>query len=320
MEEAARAFSDIHMTDSLTYDKIWEQRTFSNMLCVEESQNEHWTADRMVCLGDAVHKMTPNLGAGGNAAIESATALANSIAKLTSTDPSLDEIRAALKAFYEKRHPRVNATCDTANQLTRIEALANWPFKMMALHAIPVLGDFLSDLTCDALVGAEILESLPVPQRSLDATWGFDPESGIGKKESKLIRALYALPLLFIAYGCHQSMGATIGSLVGAVTEPGTIDLGAGIIAPLVSKFFGIASLDNFISKYVAFFTPAIGGFDPVGRMQAIAFLGDLIPIQTIWMIESIRRGNFVTVAHLLYVLVSFAHSLLKPQRKLTTS
>lgn len=57
MEEAVKAFDDIHMTDSITYGQVWERRTLANMLCVEESQNEHWTSDRIVCLGDAVHKV-----------------------------------------------------------------------------------------------------------------------------------------------------------------------------------------------------------------------------------------------------------------------
>jgi 2-polyprenyl-6-methoxyphenol hydroxylase-like FAD-dependent oxidoreductase len=114
--------------------------------------------------------MAPNLGAGINAAIESAAALANSISKLSRTNPPLDEICKVLNDYYTKRHSRVNSTCDTANQLTRIEALVNWPIKMLALHGITVLGDFLTGITVDYLVGAEILESLPVPERSLKKT------------------------------------------------------------------------------------------------------------------------------------------------------
>lgn len=57
MEEAAKAFYNIHMTDIIKFDKVWEQRTFANMTCIEESQNEHWTGGRFVCLGDAIHKV-----------------------------------------------------------------------------------------------------------------------------------------------------------------------------------------------------------------------------------------------------------------------
>lgn len=55
-EEAVKPFLNMCATDKIKYGEIWENRTVANMCCVEESQNEHWTSDRMVCLGDAVHK------------------------------------------------------------------------------------------------------------------------------------------------------------------------------------------------------------------------------------------------------------------------
>jgi 2-polyprenyl-6-methoxyphenol hydroxylase-like FAD-dependent oxidoreductase len=68
--------------------------------------------------------MTPNLGAGGNTAIESVAALANSISNLTDPDLSLDKVQDVLKGFYMKRHKRANSVCKSANELTRVEALA----------------------------------------------------------------------------------------------------------------------------------------------------------------------------------------------------
>ncbi len=58
MEEAVKVFSNVHMTESITYGQIWEARTFANMTCVEESKSENWTADRFVCIGDSVHKVS----------------------------------------------------------------------------------------------------------------------------------------------------------------------------------------------------------------------------------------------------------------------
>ncbi|OBT83656.1 hypothetical protein VE02_07639 [Pseudogymnoascus sp. 03VT05] len=303
MDEAVKPFLDIYMTDAIKFRQVWEKRTFANMSPLEESENQHWISDRFVCLGDSIHKMTPNLGAGGNAAIESAAALANSISKLKSTSPSTNEVRTVLKEFYVKRQERANATIKSANDLTRIEALATLTDKIMAIHAIPALGDFLADVTCDSMVGAEILDSLPPPARSLEATMPWDPESGIGKHESKLLRALYALPLLAILYGCANTMGPALGPalpLLENATRTGEVALGNGQVLPLVTRYFGHKGFDDFIAIYVAAFTPSIGGQDPASRMQMISLLGDLIPIQAIWMIEGVRRGNFFTASHLL--------------------
>lgn len=249
-------------------------------------------------------QVTPNAGAGGNAAIESAAALANSLSKLSklndNTRPSVEQIRKALLEFYEKRNVRANLIIEKANKLTRIEALATIKDRLLAYYLIPNLGDSLIDGSCDGMVGAELLDFLPPPPRSLKATMPWNPDIGIGMNESKLLRAIYALPLLFILYGCHRTMGATIDALVVPRTEAGTLSLGPRLIVPVFRKFFGIGGIDNFIAKYVSIFTPAIGNFDSIGRLQGIAFLADLIPIQAIWMIEGIRRGNFGTSAHLL--------------------
>lgn len=243
--------------------------------------------------------MTPNLGAGGNAAIESAAALANTLSRLS--NPSLTEVTRALQSYYDKRHTRVNLICDAANQLTRLEAFDNPMLKLTALYAIPALGDFLVDVTCAGITGAELVEYLPVPQKALTATMVWDPESGVGKNEKKWMRALYALPLLAIVYGCHRTMGASMAQIVPQLAKNiGSLPLGNGESVSVWGKFFGAKTLDKILSIYVAFFTPAIGNLDTLGRKQGIAFLGDLVSIQTIWMVESIRRGNFTTAAHLL--------------------
>jgi hypothetical protein len=94
-------------------------------------------------------------------------------------------------------------------------------------------------------------------------------------------------------------MVRALPSLVNAA-KAGAVDLGNGEVVSLCTKFFGIERIDKFIARYVAAFTPCIGGLDAASRMQMIAFLGDLVPMQAIWMIEGVRRGNFTTAAHLL--------------------
>ncbi|TVY29863.1 Citreoviridin biosynthesis protein [Lachnellula hyalina] len=130
-----------------------------------------------------------------------------------------------------------------------------------------------------------------------------NPGVGVVKKEKKWVRALYALPLLAAVYGAHKTMGVTLDLLLPmlrASIAGGEIQLADGIVVPLYKKYFGIQGLDRFISAFVTFFTPIIGDFDPISRTQGVAFLGDLIPLQTIWLVEGVRRGNYLTAAHLL--------------------
>lgn len=57
MEKWVKPFFNIHMTDTIKFDEVWETRTFTNMVCIEESQFKNWSSGRMVCVGDSVHKV-----------------------------------------------------------------------------------------------------------------------------------------------------------------------------------------------------------------------------------------------------------------------
>jgi hypothetical protein len=244
------------------------------------------------------------MGAGGNAAMESAAVLANSLEKIASKIPSLDLVRQALKEFYENRHFRANSTCEAANKLTRVEALKTFPDEVMGLYVIPRLGDYLADATCDALVGAETLHCLPMPERARNATMPWDTKSGVGNHESRLKRTLYALPLLGLTYYCSRTMGTTIAQIspmlqLSSQTGEALIG-GSGALTSIVTKYYGVAWLDRLLAKLVTAFTPTLAGFDAAHRSQMFTFLADMAPLQAIFAIESLRRGNFVTVAHLL--------------------
>lgn len=96
-------------------------------------------------MGDGVHKMTPNLGAGGNAAIETAAALANELKKMVDTaekgKPSYEIIKAHLGNYQKLRDNRLTAVLKVANDLTRIQALATLKDKILAFWIIPNAGD-----------------------------------------------------------------------------------------------------------------------------------------------------------------------------------
>lgn len=92
-------------------------------MALEEVYYSHWTWGRFVCLGDSVHKMTPNMGSGGNSAIESAAALANALydmlnktPKAVQSYPSVDmgAIQQTLSQYQHSRSVRASATVKVA--------------------------------------------------------------------------------------------------------------------------------------------------------------------------------------------------------------
>ncbi|KYK60561.1 cytochrome P450 monooxygenase [Drechmeria coniospora] len=65
----------------LTFGDVWVNCDIFKMTPLEEGLYERWHFGRLFCIGDAVHKLTPNLGQGANLAIEDAAALANALCK-----------------------------------------------------------------------------------------------------------------------------------------------------------------------------------------------------------------------------------------------
>lgn len=55
------------------------------------------------------------------------------------------------------------------------------------------------DMSSDMILGALKLDYLPVPDRSLHGTMPFNPSQGLGNTESKMLRAVKALPFLGIS-------------------------------------------------------------------------------------------------------------------------
>ncbi|CAG8977155.1 hypothetical protein HYALB_00003376 [Hymenoscyphus albidus] len=145
------------------------------------------------------------------------------------------------------------------------------------IYATPNLGDLTTGEQCNLMVGAERVDFLPMPEKSLTATMPWSQKVGVGKQENKCLRAFYALPVLLLAH-------------FAATNNDTMLDL----------KVSGYGWLYKILSTLVSGFIPVLSGFEAVERVQTIGLLGDLIPIQAIFMIEAARRGNFITIAHLL--------------------
>ena len=134
-----------NITPDLIFGDLWKTRSTSTMVPTEEAQLKRWSWGRIACVGDCVHKMTPNMGAGGNAAIETAAALANELKKMIDTvekgKPSYKDIQAHLGNYQKLRDTRLSAVLEAANGLTRTHALATLKDKIVAYWVLPNAGD-----------------------------------------------------------------------------------------------------------------------------------------------------------------------------------
>jgi 2-polyprenyl-6-methoxyphenol hydroxylase-like FAD-dependent oxidoreductase len=212
---------------SVKFQDVWKNRTSFTLVATDESEYKQRTLGRIACLGDSIHKMTPNAGAGGNACIESAAALTNSIKAMmdkSGSYPSVEEIKQCLWRYLRNRDQRKLSIIKVANKLTRTHAMKGLDDRITVQYVVPNTGDHLIDMQSDLMVGAVMLDCLPPPPQSLKARLPFNPEQGVSKKESKISTELLALPFLALCAMAANRMAAD-GAFpaVGKIIKQGSI-------------------------------------------------------------------------------------------------
>ncbi|GLA02160.1 hypothetical protein AnigIFM60653_001560 [Aspergillus niger] len=273
-------------------------RTFVSL---EEAVYKYWCVDRYVCIGDSAHKMTPNLGQGGNSAIECAASLANSLSILVHgpTKPKRDsrDIHQRMQAWQNIRQKRLDHISQSAYKLTRIEALAGLKEKIIGLYLLPYLSQYLVDQTSATVVGAARIDCLPLPPKSLECTMPYlDDDNSVSKEGNELWkRALSIVPFVACYAAAQKTMGRLItqtGPFMLSLFAEGVWSAGNGEVLNLSRPFYHIPFLDKLFRPAITCFLPSISGSDPQSRIQMLSFMADIGPIYGIWLLESYRKAN----------------------------
>ncbi|KAF2664645.1 FAD/NAD(P)-binding domain-containing protein [Microthyrium microscopicum] len=306
-KEEAMAFvkkhSDFKIRPDLTIADFWKRIDNYSFVCLEECVFKLWTWGRIACVGDSVHKMTPNIGAGGNAGIESAAALANAIKWVSENSngqrPSKELVEKALQKYQTQREARAAAMVHSAGEVTRMQAGRSFYHKFAAKMVRLYPGDFIADYLSAYFSGAEMLSYLPPPKASVGGHQPFNPSQGWSRHESKLKRAVLALPFLAMFFLANKVM--TVANVVPMLTpmiqdQAVTWNMTS---MPLRTKFYNVKPLDDIWVPINIFFTPALYGFDAICRTQTLSLLADYGIIVAIWAFESVRRANILTFAQI---------------------
>lgn len=258
--------------ESLTLGDLWEKRLSFTLVPMEEALYDHWFWGRMATIGDNAHKMTANHGQAGNNAVESAAALANHLKRLHDAGKvASEDITAALRKWQAKRQVRVESTVKEAADICRMQALDSLAAKATVFGLLPYADEFVVSLFTNVIIGAEVLEYLPMPERALSGTCAFNPAYGVGQHESLLKRAALAAPLLLMCYW------------IATKANPRDVE-----------------------SSMLRLIQP-LGAADD-GWIQSFAVLVDAGLINSLWLIESNRRANALTIIQVPLIFSTLNH------------
>ncbi|KAE8366612.1 hypothetical protein BDV27DRAFT_155752 [Aspergillus caelatus] len=158
------------LVNGATFGQVWENREVTSMTALEENVFDTWHVDRIVCIGDSIHKMTPNLGQGANTAIEDAAVLTNLLYDRLSKNGRKKLLRPALeqllREFQSERFSRVNKIYQDSRFLVRLHARDGIVKSLLARYIVPYMTELPADQASKSIADSPIINFLPVPSRS----------------------------------------------------------------------------------------------------------------------------------------------------------
>ncbi|PHH60640.1 hypothetical protein CDD81_1391 [Ophiocordyceps australis] len=148
-QDEAQALADMVMdkpvNDKILFGEVWRRRYRDGVISLQEGVMEHWHHGRIVLAGDAVHKVHPNMGLGGNSAIEGVACLMNHLEHtLRSTKgakPSATALNMAFAAYQSDQKQRMKELLGMSNMVAKMHTSATRLHTFVANWVLPYLDD-----------------------------------------------------------------------------------------------------------------------------------------------------------------------------------
>ncbi|OOQ83533.1 FAD binding domain protein [Penicillium brasilianum] len=188
-EQRARECADCPISRTQVFGELWKTRIRGELVNVEEGLFNHMYFGRVVLAGDAVHKMTPNVGLGGNSAMESIVLLSNLLNRAIQIHPGgrpdIKLVEQVLSEYQTLTNERMRQIIDFSNLATRIQAWDTLFHKILS-RVVPFLPDTTFAKQAAQLIKASRkLEYVQLPKRAVRGTMPWDDELHLALSESK---------------------------------------------------------------------------------------------------------------------------------------
>ncbi|KAF7558091.1 hypothetical protein G7Z17_g134 [Cylindrodendrum hubeiense] len=137
------------------------------------------------------------------------------------------------------------------------------------------------------------------------------PERQVESQESRLHRALLALPMLVLsgvatmAFGMAEPMGPVLNNML----DTSLFDWN-GVSAPIIREFYGIGLVDLVLGHITVAFAQLQFFSDQRAYWQSLVFLTDFAGMYAILLLESCRPSNQKTLFHFPFLLAFLAQFL----------
>ncbi|KAF4997653.1 hypothetical protein FGRMN_3685 [Fusarium graminum] len=171
-EEFVSKYAEVAITEKVTFGQVFANRLFSTLTPLHEYVFDKWFFNRIICLGDSMHKPNPIGGQGGNGAIESAAELINALMKKKHSLGSLDafgdkDVESVFSEMQSRRHERAKRIVFASHlQQSLVASEKSGLSKFVWQLLVPLKGDEAAlSLFGLSLAGASRLDTLPLEKR-----------------------------------------------------------------------------------------------------------------------------------------------------------
>ncbi|RAL14482.1 FAD-dependent oxidoreductase [Aspergillus homomorphus CBS 101889] len=299
LEKHAARFRDMAIAANVPFSALYDRVLSTSYVCLEEAFYKHWYAGRLACVGDSIHKMTPNAGQGGNCALESAASLANCLKEMLDGDEAAGSTSASslddhLRRWQQARQTRAKKITEISNTVTRLEAGASFKDRILSRTLLPYINGYLLKGVAKLYATGEVIDFLPLPEKASSCTMPYtrNPEDDTG---SLIGRVLACAPLLACYAYANISLDTLLAGFfpyIGSLLQSGSWISSTGEALSLTEPIYNIPLLDKIFGVLVACFLPSISGSDVLSHAQMLSFMADLCPIYGIWLLESGRQAH----------------------------
>ncbi|KAH7142131.1 FAD-binding domain-containing protein [Dactylonectria macrodidyma] len=305
-----------NITPNLKFKELLDNKISSVLVPLQEYVFRQWYFKRIITIGDSAHKFHPIAGHGGNAAVETAAVLVNTLRKAISnsrgTKPTLEQVEHAFAKTQDIRQERTITLKEHSHEQQRAELLDTPFHELAAFHLLPLTDK--EDVTFNFSRNMPLAEKLDNPKLSpvprlvpyKDELLSSPVPRGIKKW---YFIGFYLLVAGFVHYGMWEwSAHYRLGDHLGEILETGTFSFDTEF--PLKRKYIGIKAIDDYLVFLAAAYMPGLNNWDQNFGMLQMYFLGMLIQPIAVWSIEAYRKRNMLTPVTLItiwFTLVQWA-------------
>ncbi|KAK6955988.1 hypothetical protein Daesc_003635 [Daldinia eschscholtzii] len=288
-DDFVRENFDVHITEEVTFGQVYSKRLSSTLTPLHEFVLKKWFFDRILAIGDSVHKPDPTGGQGANGAIESCAELINALLRMKDNrGGTLDGLSGAEaeKVFSEMqgaRHERAHLVVDASHRIESILSHENPILSTLVLKYLPLVCDVENNLAqmSKIYIGSTTVKALPVPKRPRAILYCDELPSAPVTKNTSVVRNVLVGGMGLALFVTTRAWRLPLDAVEEWINK-----------APVTIRWFGENHASKVLNTYASVLAIPMMDKDPSARLHLVNFLSQLLSPLLIYSIEGHRSGN----------------------------